>query len=140
MAQGYELYQDTFSEHHGFEDENVSLQLFADGWRSAESYDRDAWWFAYEADRPVGMLMGDNRRLEQGEGFVRNLGVRKSLRGKGIARALMLTGFAHWLESGRSGVQLGVDTANVTGATRLYESVGMRSLMSAVALERTVTV
>jgi len=140
MAQGFELYQDTFSEHHGFEDAELNPEIFADNWRSAESYDRDAWWFAYESDEPVGMLMGDNRRLEQGEGFVRNLGVRKRLRGKGIARALLLTAFTHWLELGRSGVQLGVDTANVTGATRLYESVGMRSLLSAVALERTITV
>ena len=139
MAQGFELYQDTFSEHHGFADADMSLELFAQGWRSAESYDRDAWWFAYEGGSPVGMLMGDNRRLQQGEGFVRDLGVRKPLRGKGIARALLLTAFAHWRDLGRSGVQLGVDTANVTGATRLYESVGMRSLLSAVALERTIS-
>ena len=139
MSEGFELYLDTFSEHHGFADEDMTLEIFSDGWRSAESYDRDAWWFAYQGADPVGMLMGDNRRLEQGEGFVRNLGVQKRLRGKGIARALLLTAFAHWLESGRSGVQLGVDTANVTGATRLYESVGMRSLLSAVALERAVT-
>ncbi|MFL6287009.1 MAG: GNAT family N-acetyltransferase [Actinomycetes bacterium] len=140
MQQGFELYQDTFSEHHGFEDADMSLELFAQGWRSAGSYDREAWWFAYEGDQPVGMLMGDNRRLEQGEGFVRNLGVRKPLRGKGIARALLLTAITHWRELGRSGVQLGVDTANVTGATRLYESVGMRSLLSAIALERTLRV
>jgi GNAT superfamily N-acetyltransferase len=139
MRQGFDLYLDTFSEHHGFDDEDMTLEIFSDGWRSAESYDRHAWWFAYEDGEQVGMLMGDNRRLEQGEGFVRNLGVQKRLRGKGIARALLLTAFAHWRESGRSGVQLGVDTANVTGATRLYESVGMRSLLSAVALERMVT-
>jgi ribosomal protein S18 acetylase RimI-like enzyme len=140
MAQGFELYLDTFSEHHGFEDEDITLEMYSENWRSAQSYDRDAWWFAYEGNEPVGMLMGDNRRSEQGEGFVRNVGVRKRVRGKGVARALMLTAFAHWQQSGRTGVQLGVDTANVTGATRLYESVGMQSLLSAVALGRTVTV
>ncbi|HEX5018404.1 MAG TPA: GNAT family N-acetyltransferase [Actinomycetes bacterium] len=137
MAQGYELYRDTFSEHHGSSD--VSLKDYSDNWRGQESYDPDAWWFAYEGDRPVGMLMGDRRRVEQGDGYVRNVGVRKELRGRGIAKALLLTSFAHWRNVGCSGVQLGVDTANVTGATRLYESVGMTSMLSAIALEREVS-
>jgi mycothiol synthase len=139
MKQGFHLYRDTFSEHHGAADADVSLEHFTSDWRGAESYDPKAWWFAYVDDEPVGMLMGDNRRLDHGEGFVRFLGVRSSSRGQGIARALLLTAFAEWRDLGRAGVQLGVDTANVTGATRLYESVGMRSLMSAVALERKVS-
>jgi GNAT superfamily N-acetyltransferase len=138
MKQGFELYRDTFSEHHGVSDAEISLESFTTNWKQAESYDPRAWWFAYDNGQPVGMLMGDNRRLEQGEGFIRYLGVRKPERGRGIARALMLTAFEHWREAGRSGVQLGVDTANVTSATQLYESVGMRSSLSALALERTV--
>jgi GNAT superfamily N-acetyltransferase len=140
MRQGFELYRDTFSEHHGVTDAELSLTSFSTNWRQAESYDAPAWWFAYDNGQPIGMLMGDNRRREQGEAFIRYLGVRKPQRGRGIARALMLTAFEYWRGVGRSGVQLGVDTANVTNATQLYESVGMRSTLSALALERRVNV
>ncbi len=34
--------------------------------------------------------------------------------------------------------ELGVDTANVTGALRLYESVGMRATLQADILQREV--
>ena len=127
MALGYEIYHDTFSEHHGFGDSRTSLEDYANNWRTAESYDPSAWWFAYKQGELVGMLMGDNRRAEQGYGYVPAIGVRKSERGQGIARALLLTAFGYWRDAGREGVQLGVDTGNATGATRLYESVGMTS-------------
>jgi ribosomal protein S18 acetylase RimI-like enzyme len=140
MAIGHALYRDTFSEHHGFADTDTTLEDYAANWRGAESYDPSAWWFAYEGDEPVGMLLGDNRRAEQGHGYVRSIGVHKSQRGRGLARALLLTAFGHWHAAGRRGVQLGVDTGNVTGATRLYESVGMRSLHSTLALASEVSV
>ena len=139
MALGYEIFRDTFSEHHGIGDTDTSLEDYAKNWRTAESYDPTAWWFAYRGHELVGMLLGDNRRVEQGHGYVRAVGVRKSERGNGLARALLLTAFAHWRDAGRDGVQLGVDTANVTGATRVYESVGMTSLHSAIALAKDVT-
>jgi hypothetical protein len=52
---------------------------------------------------------------------------------------LLLTALADYQRRGRRTVQLGVDTGNTTGATRLYESVGMTSIGSAVALGREVT-
>jgi ribosomal protein S18 acetylase RimI-like enzyme len=140
MAIGYELYRDTFSEHHGVGDTDTTLEDYAANWRGAESYDPSAWWFAYKGDEPVGMLLGDNRRAEQGYGYVPALGIQKSQRGRGLARALLLTAFGHWHAEGRRGVQLGVDTGNVTGATRLYESVGMRSLHSTLALAKEISV
>ena len=39
MAQGYELYRDTFSEHHGVGDSDISLDDFSAGWRAQESFD-----------------------------------------------------------------------------------------------------
>ncbi|MEO8107210.1 MAG: GNAT family N-acetyltransferase, partial [Actinomycetes bacterium] len=70
----------------------------------------------------------------QGAGYVPLIGVKKHLRGRGIARALLLTAFSEYQQRGCTGVQLGVDTGNATGAIRLYESVGMTSLHSAIAL------
>jgi ribosomal protein S18 acetylase RimI-like enzyme len=134
MEQAYHLFHDTFSEHHGIEGSEQSLSDYTEYVRSAESYDPQSWWFAMEEGRPVGLLIGDNRRVESGVGYVRSVGVQKAERGRGIARALLLSAVADYRDRGRTSVQLGVDTGNTTGATRLYESVGMTSLNTALAL------
>ena len=139
IEQAYHLFHDTFSEHHGHEGSQQTLADFTGDSRGADSFDPDAWWFASQGENPVGLLIGDNRRSEQGVGYVRAIGVQKPLRGRGIARALLLSAFADYQGRGRGGIQLGVDTGNTTGATRLYESVGMSSLHSAIALGRDLT-
>lgn len=139
MQQAFELLQDTFSEHHGNADSTKTLSDYTEYVREAESFDPQAWWFAREGATPIGFLIGDDRRAGDGQGYVPSVGVLKRLRGRGIARALLLTAFADYRERGRTGVQLGVDTGNVTGATRLYESVGMASLHTAIAMGRTLS-
>ncbi len=139
IEQAYHLINETFSEHHGFDGEVKSLPDYIDYVRTAEAFDPDAWWFAWQGVEPVGVLIGDNRRDEHGLGVIPSVGVQKHLRGRGIARALLLSAFADYQQRGRTGVQLGVDTQNSTGATRLYESVGMTSLHSAIAMGREVT-
>ncbi len=140
IEQAYHLFHDTFSEHHGHEGQQRSLADYAEDSRSAESFDPDAWWFVWQGGSPVGLLIGDNRRAEQGFGYVPAIGVQKQVRGRGVARALLLSAFVDYQLRGRVGVQLGVDTGNTTGATRLYESVGMNSLHTAIALGCTVEV
>jgi ribosomal protein S18 acetylase RimI-like enzyme len=136
IEQAYHLVNDTFSEHHGFGEEVKPLPDYIEYVRTAETFDPDGWWFAWQDGTPVGVLIGDNRRAEHGAGFIRSVGVQKQFRGRGIARALLLAAFADYQQRGRTGVQLGVDTGNTTGATRLYESVGMSSLHSAIAMGR----
>ena len=45
---------------------------------------------------------------------------------RGLGRALLLRAFQDFRARGFHEVGLGVDAASLTGATRLYESVGMR--------------
>jgi ribosomal protein S18 acetylase RimI-like enzyme len=54
------------------------------------------------------------------------LGVLEAHRGIGIGRALLRRVFAELAGRGRTIVKLNVDGENRTGATRLYESEGMR--------------
>lgn len=65
-------------------------------------------------------------RMLEGVAWVGVLGVRRAWRGRGIARALLLRTFAAAAERGAPTARLSVDAENTTGATRLYESVGMR--------------
>ena len=58
-------------------------------------------------------------------GWIRELGVRSAWRGRGIGKALLLQAFRELEQKGKRRISLGVDSANTTGATGLYEGVGM---------------
>jgi mycothiol synthase len=60
-----------------------------------------------------------------GVGWVDVLGVRPAWRRHGLGEALLLLAFRELYDRGRRRVGLGVDAENPTGATRLYERVGM---------------
>ena len=62
--------------------------------------------------------------------------MRKPWRGRGIGRALLLHAFGEFHRRGDVHVGLGVDAENPTGATRLYESVGMRVTKEDVIFEK----
>ena len=59
-------------------------------------------------------------------GFVRQLAVAPSLRGRGVALALLHECFRRHAARGLPATVLGVDAGNPTGALRLYEKAGMR--------------
>ena len=76
----------------------------------------------------VGALVGSPRSEENPEyGYVDQLGVGRSHRRRGIARALLLESFCEFHRRGKRGVHLHVDTRSPTGATHLYERAGMTS-------------
>jgi len=58
-------------------------------------------------------------------GWVGTLGVRRPYRRQGLGLALLRHSFAEFYRRGRRRVGLGVDSQNLTGATRLYQKAGM---------------
>jgi mycothiol synthase len=60
-----------------------------------------------------------------GSAWVDVLGVRRAWRRLGLGEALLQLAFGELYGRGRGRIGLGVDAANPTGATRLYERVGM---------------
>ncbi len=54
-----------------------------------------------------------------------SLGVLRRWRRLGLGAALLQHAFGEMFRLGKLGVSLGVDAENITGATRLYERVGM---------------
>jgi ribosomal protein S18 acetylase RimI-like enzyme len=74
--------------------------------------------------------------MKFGGGWVGALGVRKPWRGCGIGMALLRRAFAEFHSRGRAHVGLGVDAANATGATRLYERAGMRVMSEDILFEK----
>ncbi len=62
--------------------------------------------------------------------------MRPGWRRRGIAEALLQTSFAEFFRRGERRIALGVDAQSSTGATRLYESVGMHVHYRVVVYEK----
>jgi mycothiol synthase len=82
-----------------------------------------------EAGEEAGFCTADTtpdvvQSLGGDKGRVSTLGVRPKYRHRGLGRALLLSGMHNIRAAGLPRAALGVDGDNVTGATRLYESVG----------------
>ncbi len=77
-----------------------------------------------------------NEANRNGGGYVGAIGVRRPWRGRGLARALLARTFNEFYERGQSRVTLGVDAQNPTGATQLYESIGMHAESEAIVFEK----
>ena len=73
-----------------------------------------------------GFAMCHPHAVQRDLGWVRILGVRRSSRGRGLGRALLLNAFSEFRRHGMTRARLGVDAESLTGANKLYESVGMR--------------
>ena len=120
----YEVITESFRDHFDFH-----LRGFED-WSDSRLQDplaaRDRWFLAELGGEPVGGLISHNAFVASADAdYVANLGVLRSGRGRGVAKALLHAAFARAQADGRAAVRLHVDAESPTGATRLYESVGM---------------
>ena len=91
-----------------------------------EGLDLSLWFVAEDDGEVAGIALCKPFDGEEGLGWVRVLGVRRSWRRQGLGRALLLHLFGEFHRRGFHGVGLGVDAESLTGAHRLYESAGMR--------------
>lgn len=122
LRRAHALHMATFAGHFAFVPRPFDEWLAA---HRARSVGTGPLWFATSGGVDVGFLSETDQYLDEAAGYVQRLGVVPSARGRGIAKALLLSSFAHMRERARTAALLHVDSANATGATRLYESVGM---------------
>jgi mycothiol synthase len=92
------------------------------------------WFVVRDGDAIAAVVRNEPER--NGGGFVGALGVRKPWRGHGLAKTLLLHTFAEFHRRGRRRVTLGVDAESATGATQLYEGVGMTAETCTVVYEK----
>ena len=112
----------------------VLEDAFADHWDHNErTYEE--WIAVRKIDHELCFLVrsggevaaGELCRLDDfGTGWVDVLGTRREHRRRGLGEALLAQAFRVFYGRGTRRVGLGVDSESLTGATRLYERVGMR--------------
>lgn len=98
-----------------------------------ETADVRQWRLVFDGSTCVGLCLGGNRYAAHRIGYVDTLGVLREYRGRGIGRFLLHDAFHRDAGLGFTGTALHCDATNPTGATQLYESVGMRRDQNYVA-------
>ncbi len=96
---------------------------FDEWWELRRDNDQSLWFVIRAGSEIAAAVRNDAER--NGGGYVGIIGVRRDWRGRGLAKALLLRTFGEFWRRGVTRVSLDVDADSLTGATRLYESVGM---------------
>jgi mycothiol synthase len=116
-------------EHH-----TVGFERWWKEKQSAHDFDPTLWFLIRDGHWVAAVIRNDPER--NGGGYVAAIGVQRAWRGKGLGRALLLRTFAEFYARGVPRVTLGVDAQSPTGATKLYEGVGMTTETEWVVYEK----
>jgi mycothiol synthase len=125
--------EEAFEDH--WEPHPESFEAFWERQRARTNYDPSLWFVIRDGDEIAAIARNEMRA---GAGYVGALGVRRAWRGRGYGRALLLHSFREFHRRGATRATLGVDAANPTGATHLYESVGMHAEQEEIVWEKGV--
>jgi ribosomal protein S18 acetylase RimI-like enzyme len=120
----FDTQEAAFADHWGFHEQPIEQ------WRgftvNASNFDPTLWLLAWAGDEVIGCSQNYFERPgDPGYGLVGTLAVRREWRRRGVGEALLRRSFAALHARGRREIRLNVDSENTTGATRLYERVGM---------------
>jgi mycothiol synthase len=102
-------------------------------WQEQSFFNPDLWQVAWDGDEVAGMILNfihekENREFNRKRGYTETICVRRPWRKKGLARALLARSFKVLKDRGMAEAALGVDAENISGALRLYESMGFRTV------------
>ncbi len=120
--------RDSFRDHWGYVDAPFEVELAQ--WKhritADEHFDPTLWFLAMDGKEIAGVALCRNKHAENPQmGWIDIVGVRKPWRNHGLALALLRHAFGELAARGKVKVGLDVDSGSLTGATRLYERVGM---------------
>lgn len=126
----YLAHEEAFRDHWGHTPHSY------DEWQhhmNNEEMDPSLWFIACEGDQVAGYALN---RYRNGNGWVGTLGVRRPWRKHGLGLALLYRSFGEFFKRDTPVISLGVDAANQTGATRLYQKAGMHVAAEYVTYEK----
>jgi GNAT superfamily N-acetyltransferase len=106
---------------------------FEEWWEMRRANDHSLWFVVRDGDEIAAVARNEARETS---GYVGLLGVRRPWRGRGLGKVLLYRTFAEFWHRGLRRVTLGVDAASPTGATKLYERVGMHVEAENVVFEK----
>jgi mycothiol synthase len=127
----WQAQNESFRDHWGSHD--VTLEEFTHSRFDDPEFDPTLWQVAWDGEEVAGFSIN---RYRMGIGWVRTLGVRRLWRKRGLGEALLLHSFGEFYKRGMKTIGLGVDAQSPTGATRLYQKVGMYAASEFLTYEK----
>jgi mycothiol synthase len=129
-----EAFLDHWGAHQRTEEDRIA-------WFSMPGMDTSLWKVAWDGDEVVGSTMNaiwseENATLGVSRGWLEHISVRRAWRKRGIASALIAESLRELRRRGVSEAALGVDGQNLSGALRLYESLGFRKHRMSTAFRK----
>jgi GNAT superfamily N-acetyltransferase len=120
--------QEAFQDHWGYvpgTEENYQE------WLNGRLFQPALWQIAWAGEEVIGTVLAfideaQNRKYNRRRGYTEEITVRRPWRKHGVARALIARSLQQLKALGMTEAALGVDTENLSGALRLYESMGFR--------------
>ena len=100
-------------------------------WFGQPDLDTSLWEVAWDGVEVAGSVMtfifpAENVALGASRGWLEHISVRRPWRKRGLASVLMVRSIRRLRELGLGEAMLGADAENLSGAVRLYESLGFR--------------
>lgn len=120
--------QEAFRDHWGYaEPQEEDYQ----NWLESKEFQPNLWQVVWDGDQVAGMILNfinheENEEYGRKRGYTEGIAVRRPWRRRGLARAMLARSLMMHRDLGMTEAALGVDTENLSGAHRLYESMGFR--------------
>jgi mycothiol synthase len=125
------------AQNEAFRDHPDSHDWTLEDWHRKRIEDPDSdpslWAIAWDGEEVAGFALN---RYRTGIGWIRMLGVRRPWRKRGLGEALLFQSFGEFFRRGMKTIGLGVNAHNPTGATRLYQKVGMHVASEHITYEK----
>ncbi|MFC1997995.1 GNAT family N-acetyltransferase [Chloroflexota bacterium] len=131
---------EAFEDHWGYLDRSADperIKRVRHQIENDEDFDPSLWILALDGDQIAGVSLCSSKfGTDRETGMVDSLAIRRPWRRKGLGLALLHYSFGEFQARGFKRVGLGVDTQNLSGATRLYKKAGMEVARELVVYEK----
>jgi len=119
---------EAFQDHWGITS-NPEEELTVEMLTSSPVFDPTIWQVAWDGDKIAGMVLNyidrnENEKYGRQWGYTEEICVRRPWRERGLAKALIARSLHLLEEEGMNQAALYVDAENISGALRLYETMG----------------
>jgi GNAT superfamily N-acetyltransferase len=134
----FEADAEAFRDHWGFrEPTEEDFQR----WRNSKHFDPSLWRIAWDGDQVAGQVKSyikeeENRKYSRKRGYTEDISVGRPWRKRGLAKALIVQSIELLKKRGMTEAALGVDSQNPTGALRLYEHCGYKTVKRWTCLQK----
>ena len=127
----WDAQMEAFRDHWGFSE---PTEEDYQGWLNDKTIMQPSLWqiaWDVETNQIAGQVRtfineAENKKYNRKRGFTEFISVRRPWRKRGLARALIAISLRVQKEQGMTESALGVDSENLSGATRIYEACGFR--------------